>query len=785
MQKIEIPYFDNTIKDVSGRLIPENILQDSLNIMFDNKKVRARYGLQKFSESVPGNNGVVKISLYKQLYNDLSYIVAFTKSDIFYLDSGRWKYITRNFCKGTVGNGGVSGVNLTLTPAVSDITIAVGTANTNAISYTVNLANVTGLEIGMTVKSGTGISISPPTKIASISGTTIRLSRPTTAIPSGNLVFNHNFDVSWNANNCEIGFGTTDMNVVSQWYTIDSFTATGLVLSSAQAIADSTAFVIRVKYNGDIDDFWQTAFPYDDSMYGGGDKLLMATNGIDKLQQWKGLQNGVMTYCEDAYEYPNICKHIGFWGTAGSEHLIMSNIYDINNNWNKTTIEVSDAGEISWEDGATYPLFDSTSPILGVVSLQTRFVIYKRNTISVAEASYSTDVTNPLNIQQDIKRNIGTVSIDTVMDTGFFHLFFTGERIAYFDGYNHGYVDDGVYQYINKIINKVYAYRSFAFLLQDKNLYCLAIPAVKEDGTFSEYCNLIIIYNYVDKNFTFWKFSSNTNTELNMTAKGQFVVSYAPTWADKLLSVTDAGSQLTATLATDGTITFNGAVDLSAWLGARIRLAGHTDSEWYIKSITDSTHAVIGTQADKETVTTNDITTLTGTVISTAENVTIGFTALQTTFRWSDLKSEDSAVSMIIGDEFGNIYQLGSLIDQDYVTNTVPIESIIETKDYEVNKGLTFLSREITLRIQRMLDSLGNYFAGSIYISASVDYGRTWSAAVELPLDGEVYSFMEKKIALHMRGKAIRFRLVAYTPFVLENCFIGYNAQGQSFKYDR
>lgn len=783
MQKIEIPYFDNTIKDVSGRLIPENILQDSLNIMFDNKKVRARYGLQKFAQSVPGNNGVVKISLYKQLYNDLSYIVAFTKSDIFYLDSGRWKYITRNFCKGTVGNGGVSGTTLTLTPAVSDITIAVGTANANAISYTINLANVTGLEVGMTLKSGTGISTSPPTKIVSITGTTIRISRPTTSIPSGNIVFNHNFDSSWI--NCEIGFGSTNMDAITTWYPVSSFSATALALVTAQAIANGTVFVVRIKYNGDLDDVWQTAFPYDDSMYGGGDKLLMATNGIDRPQQWKGLQNGVMTFCDNVYEYPNICKHIGFWGTAGSEHIIMSNVYDSNNNWNKTVIEVSDAGEISWEDGATYPLFDSTSPILGVVSLQTRFVIYKRNTISMAEASFSTDVTNPLNIQQDIKRNIGTVSIDTVMDTGSFHLFFTGERIAYFDGYNHGYVDDGIYQYVNRILNKIYAYRSFAFLLQDRNLYCLAIPVIKTDGTFSEYCNMIVVYNYVDKNFTFWRFSSNTGTELNMTAKGQFIISHATTWAEKLVTKATNGSQLTATLATNGTITFNSAVDLSAWLGARIRLSGHTSSEWYIKSITDSTHAVIGTQANKETITTNDITTLTGTVISTAENVTIGFTALQTTFRWSDLKSEDSAISMILGDETGVVYQLGSLIDQDYVTATVPIQSIIETKDYEVNKGLTFLTREITLRIERMLDSLGNYFTGAIYISASVDYGRTWSTAVQLPLDGAVYSFMEKKVALHMRGKALRFRLVAYTPFVLENCFIGYNAQGQSFKYDR
>ena len=73
-------------------------------------------------------------------------------------------------------------------------------------------------------------------------------------------------------------------------------------------------------------------------------------------------------------------------------------------------------------------------------------------------------------------------------------------------------------------------------------------------------------------------------------------------------------------------------------------------------------------------------------------------------------------------------------------------------------KGLTTLHREITLRIERMPDSSGGFFTGGVYVSVSVDYGYVWSDEQYLPLDG-LETFMEKKLAIHMRGKAIRFRV--------------------------
>ena len=151
MQKLEIPYFDNTIKDISGRLIPDSTLQDSLNIIFNNKKIKNRYGIQELSQGL--NGPVIKIDIYRQLYSDVSYVVAMTGSDIYYLDSGRWKYITRIFNKGTIAiTTGTKNIVLTPPTAVT-LTYSSGAATDWFITLT---AAVTNVFVGMRV-SGTNI----------------------------------------------------------------------------------------------------------------------------------------------------------------------------------------------------------------------------------------------------------------------------------------------------------------------------------------------------------------------------------------------------------------------------------------------------------------------------------------------------------------------------------------------------------------------------------------------------------------------------------------------------
>ena len=73
------------------------------------------------------------------------------------------------------------------------------------------------------------------------------------------------------------------------------------------------------------------------------------------------------------------------------------------------------------------------------------------------------------------------------------------------------------------------------------------------------------------------------------------------------------------------------------------------------------------------------------------------------------------------------------------------IQSYFITKDFEFNKGLTFLMQEITLRVSLMEQDSTTFYPGSLDIYASVDYGLNWSPIATLPLDG-TETFMEKKI---------------------------------------
>jgi len=768
MQIYDVPYLDNTIKDVSGRLIGESILQDSLNILFDNKKIRNRYGIQELSESLP--SGVVKISFYKQLYSSNIYIVAFTSTDIYYLNNlAKWTCITRNFTHGTCN---CSGTAVTLVPPTA-VSSNINTANSEAVEWTISVVSVTGVSIGMHV---TGTNIPSKTYVAAVDtiNNIVTLSKQTTAIPSGSMTFTWHFlDTIWVDTNCYIAFGYTDINVVppASWIQITSFDSdTGITLSSTGGTLSGSSYVIIRKYNGDFDNVWQTCFPYDDSMEGGGDKSLIAVNGVDNMQRWKGEQSGDLTYCEDVLTYLNLCKHVGFWGTVGAEHIICSNVYDsLSSAWNATVIEVSDAGEISWQDGATYPLYDSTSEILGVVSLQTRFVIYKRQSLSLAEASYSSDVTNPFTIQQDLKRSIGTCSIDTVVDTGQFHLFFTGSRIAKFDGYNHAYIDEGNYLSYNKLINQEYVDRSFAFHLEDRNLYCLAVPTGE-----SEYCNFVIVYNYDQQNFTFWDFTGHGGTELLMTTKGLFSSSSAITWDSRIID------GITGSASSSSTVTITGGVT-GLLAGMRIYVGTYSATHLYIKSVGVSS-VVVGNTSDETSVNPALITPL---AITASGAVRAGYTAAQSSKRWSDLVSTSSSVKIILGDSTGYLYELNSFYDSDsMVASEYDIGSFFITRDAELNKGLTFLITAITLRLARLTDADGTYFTGSVFISASVNYGLNWSEEIELALDG-TEEFMEKKVGLHMRGKAIRFKVRSESAFVFENYFLEYNVEGRSFKYDR
>jgi hypothetical protein len=320
----------------------------------------------------------------------------------------------------------------------------------------------------------------------------------------------------------EISFDSADIESCTNWYLVDQVTsASTLTLAEDGASVTDGAYCLRLCYAGDADDVWYACFPYDNDT---NERIIVCTNGVDIIQTW----NATDEFADLTGYTTDRVKFIGFWGSMGYEHVIAANIYDTGTSTSfEQTIYISDAGEIAPNGANYYELLDTNEPITGIVPLGNRLIIYKTTSISIADVNPNGGNTDAFYVQQNIIREIGTPSVRTVANIGMYHIFFSGSDIYMFDGHNCNAIGAGNIKYIMTNINKSFSHRSFAFTLPEQNLYCLAIPTGD-----SEYCNLIIVFNYKTQSWTYWTFNDLNNALLYPMSTGTFTRSYAPSWDD-------------------------------------------------------------------------------------------------------------------------------------------------------------------------------------------------------------------------------------------------------------
>jgi hypothetical protein len=320
----------------------------------------------------------------------------------------------------------------------------------------------------------------------------------------------------------EISFDSADIESCTNWYLVDRVTsASTLTLAEDGASVTDGAYCLRLCYAGDADDVWYACFPYDNDT---NERIIVCTNGVDIIQTW----NATDEFADLTGYTTDRVKFIGFWGSMGYEHVIAANIYDTGTSTSfEQTIYISDAGEIAPNGANYYELLDTNEPITGIVPLGNRLIIYKTTSISIADVNPNGGNTDAFYVQQNIIREIGTPSVRTVANIGMYHIFFSGSDIYMFDGHNCNAIGAGNIKYIMTNINKSFSHRSFAFTLPEQNLYCLAIPTGD-----SEYCNLIIVFNYKTQSWTYWTFNDLNNALLYPMSTGTFTRSYAPSWDD-------------------------------------------------------------------------------------------------------------------------------------------------------------------------------------------------------------------------------------------------------------
>lgn len=501
-----IPQIEGLVKAPPNRIIPDTRVPEATNVVIRDGRVSRRPGESRVGTNLPLSGAVMAFEWLQLLGSVSRNLIAFTPLDGYkYISaSGLWNYITPVFNAGTV-NRNATTTKADLTGDVWDTAwpasqyyIKFGTNDANTLSITKtgtlttgnavipDMSNVTDLYVGQAV-SGTGIPTG--TTIASIDGAKkITLSAVATADGAITITF-----------------------TTSDWYLITAWDSTTLLTSDEVLPEISSSYkvkyVIRQCFSGDEDYIWDTALP----ILSAGDRVVVATNGIDAIQKWTGTGN-----LADLGGTPNLAKFVEFFGAVAAEQLLLLWTVDTGTN-QPQTIEMSAFGDPeNYTNGYWNDLFRTNDELCGARALQNAIAVYKKESISVAYATG--DSVTPLQVKENVVL-VGTPSIRTVVDTGQYHIFFGWNNVYVFDGLQHRAIGDEVAASIVAEINNAQIHQCFALADYENTLYCLFIP------TGGDYCDKAYVYDWSRRTWAEWSFP------IEFTAAGFFYKDSALTCA--------------------------------------------------------------------------------------------------------------------------------------------------------------------------------------------------------------------------------------------------------------
>lgn len=550
---------------------------------------------------------------------------------------------------------------------------------------------------------------------------------------------------SWDSDygNLKIGFGDTDPDNITTWYTVSAVAASEITIEEdAGTVADGD-YCLKFCFSGDEDDFFSCANPYDGKT---GDRIVAVCNGIEEILIYTGSSECLKPISQQAASYtsgsadvlidegdavfigqsvygPAVpentvitaisgdeitmsnnatatvenyiwfgdrrpARFLGYFGSVGFEHFISAWIADTINEPQR--IEVSAAGkypekflnDVTGDYGTYYILLDNPSEIKGIHGLQNKIMIYKEKSISEMWSVPNGNNSDPYNFIQDKIRDAGPLSGETVVNFGRFHLFMGWDNFYMFDGINLKPIGDEVMREIIDNLNETYANRCFAFPIREEKLYVVFLPI----GENQELPNTCYAYNYIESSWTKWDFTDENGDEINFMSWGRYRRSYEPTWAD---------------LATAGTL-------------------------WSEMGM-----------------------------------------------RWVDLIIFENIDRYILGDSNGYIYEFAPEYGTD---NGYGFVSSFTTKDFDMGNP------KYTVKVLEAILGMRAQTSGSIRIRGSADFGNNWSEWRTVAISG-VDEYIESVANFNIRGKQVRFQIdnnVDSPPsyFEIENLNIGYNDSG-------
>jgi len=287
-------------------------------------------------------------------------------------------------------------------------------------------------------------------------------------------------------NTYAIKIGTTDPeNINYAWRVVESIDSSSQ-LTLAEPITTGTSEPYVLRYCLRDSDYISYAYPFDDAT---GDKIIVFTNGQDNI---KKITNDLQI--EDLGGSPPKAKYLHFSGSVGFEHLLAGNIIDGSNEYTQR-IEFTNAGAFETWDGYYVDLLDTSEPIEGFASVRDQIAVFKKSSITLLTGKVGGGNADPFHVDQNKINGIGSQAQRTIQNIGGLLLFLGKDDLYLFDGLSVSPVG-GVYRdKIFNTINRDKIWKSFAFLIEEKKLYCLCVPTDDNDDP-----NICYVYNY-EKNF--------------------------------------------------------------------------------------------------------------------------------------------------------------------------------------------------------------------------------------------------------------------------------------------
>jgi len=503
MKRHVIRAFSGVNKSVSRRLLPDHMVGDVKNVIFDDGTSKRRAGYSKLGDNLPLYGDLVNFFFFEKMSTTASYLLAITTRDVYYYSGGSWINITPRFATNTYG--GVTGTAHTVTNSGATVTVSVADW----------LAGETGNDGG-----------------------------------------------TWLIAEDQANSGNPDQSGMT-WYEISDITSTTqltLAGSSFPTWGAGTDYILRKCFQGS-EASYENITDYQVVILSSADNAVVFTNGLDNVYYFQDSTNTpTLEHLSGGTtdDLTNVTTGAAIWTAELVEYFndvtFIANLTSSAGDKFPTDLMWCEQGDpTDWTDSdltsGTVRLTRDQSDITRMITFKNRLYVFKEN--SITEVSISSDTFNPFLFNEERVTGTGCISGRSVqLIEGNFVVFLGNDNVYAFDGINIKTVGDAISKYIFSNINFSMAAAFTSATMKEKGLYLLFV--VENPSTAINKCYVL---DYKQNSWTIWEFAAS------MTGMGEYVSDTAEAWSDVAAGITVAsiaGSWSDSTTTADATLPIMG-----------------------------------------------------------------------------------------------------------------------------------------------------------------------------------------------------------------------------------